>query len=1410
MTRRTLQPTGALSDRDRFRRFATALVSRLALALGLALLVAALPVAAQADAQLSVTLRSKTSARVTLSGYHGEWSIKVTTKHCISMLASVKNLNIKSLVPGTVYTANAYAGRGCKTSPIASVSFTTLAPIAASDVTHDSATLTLSSWSNAWRHKRTSPDGGTCSSEIPAGTDTASLDGLSGNTSYSYKAYVDSDCSASEDLTAPVSFLTKPAKPGTLTVRAGVGSGKLALSSSVSGGSGALTRWQYTTDDGTTWENVSNSTSTTLSHTVSGLTDGTSYTFKVRAVNATGDGPASDASASVAPTTAALSVGNVQKTTATLTVADHSGDWYYKQTSPSGGECSSAQSGTTASLDGLSGNTDYIFKAYGDGSCTTAVTNAASFLTKPGKPDTPAAAKAGSQKLLVTSSVSGGGAISKWQIAQKSSTDASFGGWSDLTAQTSTSLSHTVSGLDNAKTYQFKVRAVNATGTSADSEESTAVQPAAATLTASGVGAATATLTIANHLDDWHYKQTSPSGGQCSSAQTGTTASLGDLSGNTDYTFKAYSDSSCSTELAAASAFLTKPGRPDKPTATAGVGSGKLALTSSVSGGSGALTRWQYTTDDGTTWENVSNSTSTTLSHTVSGLTDGTSYTFKVRAVNATGTGDASEASNTATPTTPALSVDNVQKTAATLTIGNWSGAWHYKQTSPSGGQCSSEISAGTANLDGLTSNTSYTFKAYGDSGCSNELAAVAFRTQEGTRSWQQGTGGVSPADTTLTADSEEATTATLAIGNWSGGDWYYKYTSPSGGECSSAQSGTTANLENLSGNTSYTFSAYKDSSCATELATASAFLTKPGKPAKPVAAAGAGSGKLTLASSVTGDGTLTGWQYTTDDGTTWEDIQVTSTSLSYIVSGLTDGTNYQFKVRAVNATGDGVASEASDAATPAASVNHAAWLAQRLARFGRSVAGSHVDAVRDRLKADRSPGFSGRLAGQPLPGPEAGSGELAQAVGADGTGTGQAQTPSGLPEEDGFPAFRSFLAVGDDGEDGPETQTLTADDVLLGTAFTMTRESGTGLSRSFWGRASRSGFSGRDGNSSLDGEVTGVMLGTDWKRKGTLLGLILSRSRGTATYDGTPSGTIDATLTGLVPYAGREVGDGLSVWGAAGAGRGEMTVTPDDGDAPAVTGIGWSMAAAGADGALASGERFGGADLGWHADALWTRTTSEAAAGLAASAGTTTRLRLGLSAGWERTLASGATLRPRIEAGLRNDGGDAETGSGLEIGGGIGFRDPARGLSVSLDGRTLALHEDGGFRDWGAGFSVSYDPRGETKRGLSVLATRTLGGASSGGVDALLGPEAFPGHAGTEGEGDWSLEAAYGTGRGRGMVGSPYGRAGGTGGVDSLRLGYRIEPDAAHAADASLDLWAEPGTGGDGHEAGAGLQWRW
>ena len=880
------------------------------------------------------------------------------------------------------------------------------ATLTVSSVEVTTATLTIGNYAhaNGWWYKHTVPSTGTCSAKQTAADASLSL---SGNTDYTFKAYSDSGCTSE---LASKTLLTKPAQPDKpAAVRAG--SGKLTVTSSVTGG-GTISKWQYKRKVGTAgfdanWTDISNSGSTSLSHTFGSLTDGTNYQYRVRAVNATGHSADSEDSDAVQPGAATLTVSSVEVTTATLTIGNyaHANGWWYKHTVPSTGTCSAKQTAADASLS-LSGNTDYTFKAYSDSGCTSELASK-TLLTKPAQPDKPAAVRAGSGKLTVTSSVTGGGTISKWQYKRKVGTAGFDANWTDISNSGSTSLSHTFTGLTDGTNYQYRVRAVNATGHSADSEDSDAVQPGAATLTVSSVEVTTATLTIGNyaHANGWWYKHTVPSTGTCSAKQTAADASLS-LSGNTDYTFKAYSDSGCTSELASKT-LLTKPAQPDKPAAVR-AGSGKLTVTSSVTGG-GTISKWQYKRKVGTAgfdanWTDISNSGSTSLSHTFTGLTDGTNYQYRVRAVNATGHSADSEDSDAVQPGAATLTVSSVEVTTATLTIGNYAHAngWWYKHTVPSTGTCSAKQTAADASLS-LSGNTDYTFKAYSDSGCTSELASKTLLTKPaqpdkpaavragsgkltvtssvtggGTISkWQYkrkvGTAGfdanwtdisnsgstslshtfgsltdgtnyqyrvravnatghsadsedsdaVQPGAATLTVSSVEVTTATLTIGNYAHANgWWYKHTVPSTGTCSAKQTAADASLS-LSGNTDYTFKAYSDSGCTSELASKT-LLTKPAQPDKP-AAVRAGSGKLTVTSSVTGGGTISKWQYKRKVGTAgfdanWTDISNSgSTSLSHTFGSLTDGTNYQYRVRAVNATGHSADSEDSDAVQPGA-----------------------------------------------------------------------------------------------------------------------------------------------------------------------------------------------------------------------------------------------------------------------------------------------------------------------------------------------------------------------------------------------------------------------------------------------------------------------------------------------------------
>ena len=98
-----------------------------------------------------------------------------------------------------------------------------------------------------------------------------------------------------------------------------------------------------------------------------------------------------------------------------------------------------------------------------------------------------------------------------------------------------------------------------------------------------------------------------------------------------------------------------------------------------------------------------------------------------------------------------------------------------------------------------------------------------------------------------------------------------------------------------------------------------------------------------------------------------------------------------------------------------------------------------------------------------------------------------------------------------------------------------------------------------------------------------------------------------------------------------------------------------------------------------------------------------------------------GASLTPRVEIGARHDGGDAETRFGVDIGGGLAWSDPQRGLSVEIRGRGFLSHAADGFRERGFSGSLSWDPTPGTTRGLSFSMSQTLGAQAAGGVDGLL-----------------------------------------------------------------------------------------
>ncbi|MCY4055186.1 MAG: autotransporter outer membrane beta-barrel domain-containing protein, partial [Cyanobacteria bacterium MAG CAR4_bin_6] len=282
----------------------------------------------------------------------------------------------------------------------------------------------------------------------------------------------------------------------------------------------------------------------------------------------------------------------------------------------------------------------------------------------------------------------------------------------------------------------------------------------------------------------------------------------------------------------------------------------------------------------------------------------------------------------------------------------------------------------------------------------------------------------------------------------------------------------------------------------------------------------------------------------------------------------------------------------------------------------------------------------------------------------------------------------------------------------------------------------------------SLAGDVTTALLGAEWSRGRWQAGAALSHSWGSGGYEGegdAADGSISTTLLGLFPYGRYALTPRLDLWAIGGYGWGNLTLKPQrDGAEELNTTTNLVMGAVGLEGVVLDGGA-AGLSLTTTADALVVETTSAEVTGLKGSEATISRLRLGLEATRPMPLDGGASLLPSLEVGIRQDGGDAETGYGVEVGAGLVWNDPQRGIRGEVKGRSLVTHTEEEFREQGLALSFAWEPSPD-KRGPSLSMGHTMGASASGGMAALLQPVVLEGLAAPGGHGQqFEAEFAYG-----------------------------------------------------------------
>ena len=351
----------------------------------------------------------------------------------------------------------------------------------------------------------------------------------------------------------------------------------------------------------------------------------------------------------------------------------------------------------------------------------------------------------------------------------------------------------------------------------------------------------------------------------------------------------------------------------------------------------------------------------------------------------------------------------------------------------------------------------------------------------------------------------------------------------------------------------------------------------------------------------------------------------------------------------------------------------------------------------------------------------------------------------------------------------------------------------------SAWGRTASSRFSGADGNLALDGEVATAMLGFDsrWDRWLAGVAISFSEGRGAYSHPTASGGAVASTMTGLNPYARFELNERTSFWGVLGYGVGDLSLTPARSDTALGTELANAMAAFGGRTALSvrTGEA-GRFELALRSDARLTNTVSESIEGMVGTAGQTGRVRLMLEGSGSMRLATGGVLKPKLEAGLRYDTGDAETGAGLEVGGGLGYA--AGQLSVEVNARGLLAHRDTEYEEWGLSGSIAYTP-GKDGRGLSMR-LGSAWGATQSGVESLWSRQDASGlvsNAAFEAAQRYQVELRYGLDgkKGRARWEPFVGVESGEGASRALRLGVKLT--SGRRLDVGLELGRRQGRPG-------------
>ena len=748
---------------------------------------------------------------------------------------------------------------------------------------------------------------------------------------------------------------TVPAAPSISAIGLDTGAVSVSFEAGANGGS-PITNYQYSINNGSTWSTRSPvSTASPLS--ISGLTGGVEYPIRLRAVNLAGTGMQSNASnvtvkgAPGAPSISAIVAGDKRLSVyidqgpnggSSVSMYQYSTDdgvtWRNRT---DGGTTGSPMLITALVSDGttsLTNGTQYDIRVRAENVAGYGVTSARSSSTPRTVPSAPSIVGntvSGSDGVLnaafTAPSSNGGAPITMYQY----STDAGAT-WRNRTDGGTTASPVVISVLSSNGTsllvggteYLVELRAVNAAGSGLASDVATGITktvplaPSLSALVGNDSSAAISFDVPANGgsaITKYEYKVNNGS-----FTDTGTLANTFTISGltnGTTYSVVVRAVNDIGNGATSTSSSVTPSGSAPAPTlnsVTAGNKTLTVAFDAPISNGGTAITSYQYSTDGGTTWRNRSAGTtasplviSTVSSSGNTDLVNGQTYTVQIRAINTSGAGSAS---------TSLLSVPRAapgSSTLGTVTIGdgrltilfvpgstNGSAVLKYQYQLNSGAW----VDAGSLNspltISGLTNGTSYSVvirgvNDVGDGSASNAVTATPASPPSEPRTVITTGGNASAAISWLAPSDNGGATVT--------GYTATAYNAAASGSVVSSCSTvlTTCTITGLTNGTAYYVSVVAINAAGTGgESTPRAVVTPVTLPSAPtVTSITPGSTNLRVAFTAASNGgsSFLDYEYSLNGGL-W--VSAGRTASPLLLSGLTNGTSYSVKIRAITAVG--------------------------------------------------------------------------------------------------------------------------------------------------------------------------------------------------------------------------------------------------------------------------------------------------------------------------------------------------------------------------------------------------------------------------------------------------------------------------------------------------------------------------